>query len=349
MAWQELGIEPTRDEQAIRRAYASRLKTLDGAGDPAGFERLRRAYEQALREAEGAREAEEPPRTARRSSTRAPKPGSAPPMPLAARPTIVAQIEASISRGDSGLAAGLLQSAEARLDLSLEDRGRLLRRLKALLLEDDLIRGDDFLVMAGQLGWGDDAVAARQLDTLDWLFERRLAGERWWARLEQLAGGRPGKAPFREVAAARLLTGRAGRHVVWLYNLAPVLAQLLPRDDWQVPLVIGRLDAGRLAWVREVAAGRNRGMRIGSQMVRFAPPVLIGMGLKLGIILIDALLTIAMMVALFLYFLFVGGVVTGRWRYLVAAMLIAALAASPSLRHEVMRLFLDAPAPGRAP
>jgi hypothetical protein len=47
-AWRRLGIEPTKEVAAIRSAYAAVLKSIDPDADPAGFEALRKAREQAL-------------------------------------------------------------------------------------------------------------------------------------------------------------------------------------------------------------------------------------------------------------------------------------------------------------
>lgn len=52
--WQALGISPTREIGDIRRAYAARLKECHPEENPEGFQRLRGAYEAALRAARGA-------------------------------------------------------------------------------------------------------------------------------------------------------------------------------------------------------------------------------------------------------------------------------------------------------
>lgn len=48
MPWNELGLDPTLDERAIKRAYAARLKHTRPEDDAAAFGRLRDAYEAAL-------------------------------------------------------------------------------------------------------------------------------------------------------------------------------------------------------------------------------------------------------------------------------------------------------------
>ncbi|WP_066660024.1 hypothetical protein [Sphingomonas sp. CCH9-E2] len=51
--WQVLGIAPTEDVRAVRRAYAARLKSIDVDTDPEGYAALRLARDAALRQANG--------------------------------------------------------------------------------------------------------------------------------------------------------------------------------------------------------------------------------------------------------------------------------------------------------
>lgn len=46
--WDVLGLEPTTDQGAVRKAYAARLKQIDIDHDPSAFIRLRQAYEGCL-------------------------------------------------------------------------------------------------------------------------------------------------------------------------------------------------------------------------------------------------------------------------------------------------------------
>ena len=54
--WTTLGIEPTKDVSAIKRAYAEKAKTCHPEEDTEGFMKLRQAYQAALDYAEGMRE-----------------------------------------------------------------------------------------------------------------------------------------------------------------------------------------------------------------------------------------------------------------------------------------------------
>ncbi|MGE5702827.1 MAG: tetratricopeptide repeat protein [Clostridia bacterium] len=50
-AWDILGIDPTGDESAIKKAYAKKLRLHHPEDDPEGYQRLREAYDSALKQA----------------------------------------------------------------------------------------------------------------------------------------------------------------------------------------------------------------------------------------------------------------------------------------------------------
>jgi hypothetical protein len=107
--WSELGIAPTQDRQAIRAAYAARLKRIDVRADPAAFQHLRRAYELAL-------------------CPGAPARAAAP--VLVQRDELAAGIGALIAAGDLPAAVGRLAAAEASA-LSFADLAAIEERLLA--------------------------------------------------------------------------------------------------------------------------------------------------------------------------------------------------------------------------
>ncbi|WP_300414891.1 hypothetical protein [uncultured Oscillibacter sp.] len=59
--WTTLGLDPTKDVSAIKRAYAERAKTCHPEEDSDGFMKLRQAYQAALAYAEGREGAVSPP------------------------------------------------------------------------------------------------------------------------------------------------------------------------------------------------------------------------------------------------------------------------------------------------
>ena len=59
--WTTLGLDPTKDVSAIKRAYAEKAKTCHPEEDAEGFLKLRQAYQAALAYAEGREGAVSPP------------------------------------------------------------------------------------------------------------------------------------------------------------------------------------------------------------------------------------------------------------------------------------------------
>ncbi|HEU4669452.1 MAG TPA: J domain-containing protein [Dyella sp.] len=132
--YSELGIEPTDDERAIKRAYAVKLKQNRPDQNPEGFQRLHEAYQAALQRCHAGTPtaAAMPPPAVSRPLP--PPVATAAPAPVPARPTTVAApvsfdadafLHEAVARADANEPGPLrqwLESHEALWSLSLKTR-----------------------------------------------------------------------------------------------------------------------------------------------------------------------------------------------------------------------------------
>jgi hypothetical protein len=143
--WDELGIAPTDDAVALRRAYVARLKTLDVDRDPAAFMRLREAFDEALGNvavAAGAGDDATPPAEPPLEARFEPGPAerAAPErvdgVPYGALELFEAAFEALIECGETREAAAALEKALAQGVVPFGAEGALVRALVACTLVD---------------------------------------------------------------------------------------------------------------------------------------------------------------------------------------------------------------------
>jgi hypothetical protein len=240
--WQELGIEPSGDRAAIRRAYAERLRRVHPEDDPEGFQRLRAAYEAALGSLEGAwikleiKSNPEPNATGKAGEAAAAAAALAPEWATvetlpekdwAALDARVLQILTPLGQGDTATAAAALATTlQEPLMVNIELRRLFERRLLAAL-PGQLPLPDDFAEAAVRaFRWDEDL---RHLPPEYQFMARELLNAAEGARrLEELR--QEGRGWLVEYAvdkrplAAALLTGP---HRPWLFRLAALNDDLL--------------------------------------------------------------------------------------------------------------------------
>ncbi|MGI4940701.1 MAG: hypothetical protein ACRYHQ_09090 [Janthinobacterium lividum] len=197
--WDELGIAPTTDAAAIRRAYAARLKIVRPDADPQGFAHLREAYERCLSTAKSA--ASPPPNVALERV--APVPAPFPVVPPAQRPSPDPMVEL-LRQGNVLAAVEWLAAARAAGTLALAADLRVADRLGWVMAEDRTLPAEAVREAARRLGWPENAIAAGWASTL----RTRLDAERWLETLRRDAASRKRWLGAALPIVARMLLGR---------------------------------------------------------------------------------------------------------------------------------------------
>lgn len=167
--WDELGIDETDDVAAIKRAYATKLKTIDREVDVAGFQALRAAYALALQIVDSNALSEPAPESSLRQGH-----GSRESQPtVAVEPSIADKFNAKVEA--------------SHLQASVLDQ-RLLNALSARITAIATTQGDPPATLKGLLEH------TRELDSLEFAQElsRNLLAKLYgqsikWSKLEMLA------------------------------------------------------------------------------------------------------------------------------------------------------------------
>lgn len=176
--WSELGLTPTSDMGAIRRAYAQRLKTIDRTTDAAGFQALRRAYEAALAAASGST-LEPKPQAAHSPSEPAPGPADA----------VLQEFARLGERGKVAEAMAVLERFERDETVPLDRRTPLEVRLFSLVMDDPLMPPALLAALAEHFRWTEvgSALEEQRPDLYDRYIHRMGVAFAWLQEAKTLA------------------------------------------------------------------------------------------------------------------------------------------------------------------
>lgn len=244
--WHALGIAATVDRQAIRRAYAARLKAIDPERDMQAFLRLRAAFEAAMR---GTALIIEPP------------PMQPSDMPEAAAPEALSAIRARLERGDLEGAWSLFEEADLAAALPLTALGEVEEEMLALAAPMPALPAAILAALVRRFHWDEAAHPLRAARPALFLeLDKRLDAERWYADLVGHAAAPRRFLPNTRRFVARLLLRGPPRWYEWGVTLADLrlmlgtprhaLTQALQQFERHEERLGERFDARRLRWCR---------------------------------------------------------------------------------------------------
>ena len=253
--WSQLGVAADSDSATIRRAYAVKLKQTRPDEDPAGFARLRTAYESALKFAT-AREASESANIAAPIAPASAPHDAGPSRHGPASPAIaddaldrtaiaqrITELQRNIVGGDVNRACEQLLAARGADALPITPWMHLQDMMAARLAQDaDL---DDAMVegVAAKLGWlGNQDVSSKavlavrlRVDAARWLADQRRRAR----RISRFFGAE-------QNAAAAAVVGSGAATASLMLAPYPRIRQMLAEAHSFGPYATHHLDAKRL-------------------------------------------------------------------------------------------------------
>jgi hypothetical protein len=187
--WEELGIPPTDDLKAIRKAYAARLRIVGKSGDRIAFQRLRAAYERAILFAQGHRQ---------------PQLATCGPAPTVLRPSEttevkhvaqeeipgdeLAQIQSAVAAHNTELAVTLYERGLAQGTLPLGKHHAVLDHIMSGPVNDLSLDQAGYMALVKRVGW-DNAQIGWPISPVHSAAMSRLEAEKWLKHLSETERG----------------------------------------------------------------------------------------------------------------------------------------------------------------